>query len=304
MVVTLTGPNTFLRKQELHRLTADFVREYGDMALEQLDGEEASFDRLHESVQSLPFLSPKKLVILHEPGKQKKFAEQITDVLKDVAETNDVVIVEPKPDKRSSYYKTLKKLTDFREYGELDVAALARWASDYARKQGGELLAPDARVLIDRVGPDQQSLRHEIDKLINYDPQISKQTIILLTEPLPQSSIFELLDAAFSGNTKQAMQLYREQRALKVEPLAIIAMLAWQLHILAVVKAAGMLAADEIARVAKLSPFVVRKSQSITRKLSPDQLRARISELLTLDTKLKTTSIDPDEALQLYLLKI
>ena len=38
------------------------------MALERLDGEEASYDRMHEAVQSLPFLAPRKLIVLRAPG--------------------------------------------------------------------------------------------------------------------------------------------------------------------------------------------------------------------------------------------
>jgi DNA polymerase-3 subunit delta len=304
MVITLTGTNHFLLKQELAMLVAAFVTEYGDMALEQLDGEEASFERLHESVQSLPFLSAKKLVVLRDPGKQKKFAEQINDVLADIAETNDVIIVESKLDKRLTYYKTLKKQTDFREFAELDIKGLARWAKVYAEQQGGRLAPGDATLLIDRIGPNQEALQHEIDKLLAYDPMITPESIILLTELLPQSTVFELLDAAFNGNAKRAAQLYEEQRALKVEPLAITAMLAWQLHMLALVKAGGTRTADDIARAAKLSPFAVRKSQQVTRRLTVERLRRLIRDLVTLDTKLKTTAVDADEALQLFLLKI
>lgn len=302
-MVTLTGANDFLRKAELAKLVAEFVAGHGDMAVERFDGEETDTARMQESASSLPFLSARKLVILDEPGKQKAFAEHIDDILKEVAETTDLIIVEPKLDKRYSYYKTLKKSTDFREFGELDANGLARWASEYAKGKGGSLSAGDAQLLIDRAGPNQQLLSTEIDKLLTYDLQITKATVETLTENAPQSTIFELLDAAFAGNAKRAMELYHEQRALRVEPQAIIAMLAWQLHVLALVKTAGGRGADDIAREAKLSPFVVRKTQPLARSRSLDQIKKMIKDLLDLDTKLKTITIDPDEALQLYLLQ-
>jgi DNA polymerase-3 subunit delta len=304
MIVTVTGTNDFLRKAELRQLVSTFVATHTDMAVERYDGDEADPARMRESVASLPFLTERKLVLLHEPGKQKAFAEHIADILKEVADSTDVIIVEPKLDKRLSYYKTLKKDTDFREFGELDGPGLAQWASGYTKEQGGELSAGDARLLINRVGPSQQQLRQELDKLVSYDPKITKATIELLTEPLPQSTVFELLDAAFGGNRQRAIALYREQRALKVEPQAIIAMLAWQLHVLALVKTAGTRSVDEIAREAKLNPFVVRKSQGLTRHLSLDKLKELIENLLKLDVQLKTASIDADEAVQLYLLTI
>ncbi len=304
MIVTLTGVNDFARTQELAKLVAAFVSAHGDMAVERLDGEEASADRMRESVESLPFLTARKLVVLREPGKQKAFAEKIADILAAVAETTDVIIVEPKLDKRASYYKILQKQTDFRESAELDADQLARWASVYAGEQDGTLSMGDARLLIDRVGLNQQLLKSELDKLLSFNPDVTRQTIALLTEPTPQSTVFELLDAAFSGNPTRALELYREQRAMKVEPLAIVAMLAWQLHILAVAKAGGSRSAEEIARAAKLSPFVVRKSQQMVRKLTGAQIKSLIANLLAIDVQLKTTAIDADEALQYYLLQV
>jgi len=302
MVVTLTGPNDHLRKAALSERVAAFIAEHDDMAVERLDGEEASAERMREALQSLPFLSARKLVVLREPGKQKAFAEAIADILEDVAETTDVIIYEPKLDKRSVYYKTLKKATDFQEFAALDASGLARWAAAYVAERQGTLSAGDANTLIARVGSSQQLLQSELDKLLTYDPHITKQTIALLTERTPDSTIFELLDAAFSGNTARVFALYKEQRALKVEPQAIMALMAWQLHILAVVKAAGPRSIDAVAKEAKLNPFVVRKSQGLVRRLSLVDIRRLVADLLRLDMQLKRSAVDADEALQHYLL--
>jgi len=304
MIVTVTGANDHLRKRELAALIAVFEAEHGDMAIERFDGEETGAERMRESIQSLPFLSPRKLVVLREPGKQKAFAEAITDVLSDIPESTDLILYEPKLDKRGTYYKTLKKLTDFRELAELDANGLSKWAGEYAKGHGGSISTADARFLVERIGSSQQLLQSELDKLLSYDDGITRKTIELLTEPTPASTVFELMDAAFTGKAKRAFELYREQRALKVEPQAIIAMLAWQLHVLAVVKAADKLPSDQIAAAAKLNPFVIRKSQGLVRTKSLAHIKQLIADLLELDIRLKRTSIDADEALQLYLVKL
>ncbi len=304
MITTLTGANDFARTKALHKSVGAFVAEYGEFALERLDGEEASSEQMRAALESLPFLTPKKLVILREPSKQKAFTENVLDIFKAVTDTTDVIIVEPKLDKRQTYYKTLKKDTDFQDFPELDGNGLARWAAQYVKEQGGSLSQPDAKALIDRIGVNQQMAQNELDKLVAYHPAISAQTIDLLTERLPQSTVFELLDAAFSGKQERAMSLYKEQRALKVEPQAILAMLAWQLHILVLVKAGSPRPAEEIAKAAKLNPFVVRKSQGLTRSLSLTRLKQLVGELLNLDTRLKSTRVDADEAIQLFLITL
>ncbi len=304
MITTLTGENSFALKAELHQRVKDFVSKQGDMALEKLDGEEVEFERITEALQSLPFLASQKLVVLHTPGANKKFTEEFEKLLPTISETTDVIMVEPKLDKRTQYYKTLKAKTDFKEFNELDENSLARWLVDEAKRQNAELSSTDARYLISRVGTNQQMLANELKKLLTYEPKISRGSIDLLTEPTPQSSIFNLLDAALAGQTKQMLKLYEQQRAQKVEPQQIIAMLTWQLHVLAVIKTAEGKSDSEIARDAKLNPYVIGKSRAIAKELTFGQLKTLVSNLVKLEQDLKSISIDADDALQAYLLGV
>ena len=302
--MTLTGENDTLRQAALRARVDAFVAEHGDMALERLDGEEADYNRMLGAVQSLPFLAARKLVVLRAPGANKEFAEKFEQFTGEVAETNDVLLVEPKLDKRTAYYKQLRAQTDFKEFNLLDGPALQHYLVDYAKEQGGALNAADARLLIDRVGANQLILRHEVDKLLAYNPKVDRTSIELLTERTPQSSIFELLDAAFAGNARRAAALYAEQRAMQVEPQQILAMLVWQLHILAIVKAAGARPADTVAKEAKLSPFTVRKTQGLARRISLGQLKKLVTDLRTFDVRLKSESLNADEVVQYYLLSL
>lgn len=293
-----------LRQEALRQLVDSFVAEHGDMGLERLDGEETGYERMHEAAQSLPFLVPRKLVVLRSPGANKEFAEKFEQFREDVAETNDIVIIEPKLDKRLGYYKQLKKHTDFKEFTVLDASGLMRYLADYAKQRGGSLSAGDIRLLIDRVGTNQLILQHELDKLLAYNPNINRASIELLTERTPQSSIFELLDAAFAGNAQRAMALYAEQRTQRVEPQQILAMLVWQLHILAIVKTAGPRNVDTIAKESKLNPFAVRKSQDLARRITLPQLKKLVTTLREFDVRLKSQGLNADEVVRYYLLNL
>jgi DNA polymerase III delta subunit len=177
-----------------------------------------------------------------------------------------------------------------------------------AKENGGIISSNDARYLVERVGANQQMLSGELDKLLLYESQyegrVSRESIDLLTDRTPQSTIFQLLETAFAGNIRQTFALYEEQRALKVEPQQIVAMLAWQLHILALIKTAGQRNPADIAKEAKLSPYVVQKSAAIVRSLSLVKLKELIGDLLDIDAKSKRSNLDIDEALQRYLLKL
>lgn len=304
MIIVLTGGNSFMMQQELRRIIDGFMQEYGDMAIEQLDGEETEFDRLREALQSLPFLASKKLVVIRNGSSNKEFSEQAETLLAEKPETIDVLIAEPKLDKRTAYYKYLKKQANFNEYNELDTPQLAKWLVQTAKDKGATISNSDAVYLIERVGAQQRLLSNELDKLALYDKKITQESIDLLTERTPQSTIFELLDAAMAGKAKRALELYHEQRATKVEPQQILALLGWQLHAMALIKTAGDRDPATIASEAKLNPYVVRKTAGVVRNMSLTELKSLIHQVLELDIRLKSESIDADEALQNLILNL
>ncbi len=304
MILTLTGTNDFALRAGLAELRQAFVKTHGDIGLEQYDGAELDPVRLPSIVQASPFLAAHRMVIIRNPSAQKAVQEALEQLLADVPETTDLVIVEQRPDKRTSYYKTLQKQTDFREYAELDERGLAQWLVTEAKNRGGSISLSDANYIVQRVGANQLLLSNELQKLLSYQPAITRAHIDELTEPTPQSSVFDLLDAALAGDRRQVLRLYHEQRQQKVEPLAIMAMMAWQLHVLALLKTAGQRRPEDIAREAKVSPFVIRKSQRAAQKCTLHQLKQWIADAARLDVRLKSEPIDADNALQHYLLQL
>jgi DNA polymerase-3 subunit delta len=304
MVTTLTGVNSFTLDQAAQQLITAFVDRYSDMGLERLDGEELTMDRIQEALTTIPFLAERKLVVTRRGGGLKAWTEQAEAILSQLPDTTDVLLIEPKLDKRLSYYKYLKAHTSFHDYPELDAGSLIRWLCQQAEANQGSLAPSVARILVDRVGLNQQRLNQELTKLLLFNPTITRESVEELTEQAPQSTIFTLLEAAFNGDSARALKLYQEQRALKVEPLQLIAMLTWQLHIIALIKAAGSRSPDAIAKEAKLSPYVVKKSMAIARSLRVAELKALLADLQAIDQKSKRQAINLDDSLQNYLLTI
>ena len=294
MITVITGDNLYELNERLRKLVASFVAEHGDLALEKLDGEEATYEAILGAVESQPFLAARKLIVLRRPSANKQFIENIEYIVGRCAESNDLIIFEPKLDKRTSYYKQLKKLGDFHEYSQSEIRDLPVWIVKYVKEHGGAIGSADARFLVDRVGPNQQLLVQELDKLMTYNRQITRQTIELLCEPTSQSTIFQLLDAAFAGNAKRALEFYEDQRRQRVEPLAIIGMIAWQLHLLAIVKTAKGKDNNLIAKEAKASPYVIQKTRRIADGLTLGQVRSLVSRVTDADARMKTTAVDAD----------
>ncbi len=299
MIKFFAGDNDYEMKQALQREINVFVKKHGDLALERIDAEEAEPAHILESTQSLSFFSSAKMIVISNLT-DKELLNQLIDA--SVVDTIEVIAIIPKLDKRAQYYKNLQKHPGFTLFEATPPQSLPAWLQRQAKNLGGSISLNDARYLIDRVGASQLLLGNEVQKLVLYNPEITKASIDALTEPLPQTTVFQLLDAGFGGNLKKTMQIYQEQRAQKVEPHAIVGMIAWQLHILAIIKAAGNRSVDEIAKEAKINPFVVRKSSAIAKRMTLTTLKRLLKDAAILDKTLKTTSVDADEAVQTYLL--
>jgi len=301
MIVALTGINSFALRDRLNEMVGEFIKEHGELALERIDAEEAEVQVIIDALQNLPFLAARKMVVLYNPGQNKQVAEQIEQVIGAAGEDTELILYEPETDKRTAYFKTLKSKAQMEEFNELDSRDLVKWLVDEAAKRGGGIAQADASYLVDRAGTNQALLSNELDKLVAYDPKITRDTIDLLTDPLPQSKVFELLDAAFSGKKRMALQLYEDQRAQKVEPQAILAMIAWQLQLLAVTKFADGKSTATIAKDLGMNPYPVSKAAHLAHKLDEQKLKKMVDFASEIDLKSKTTSMDLDEALKTYI---
>ncbi len=303
MVITLTGNNDYDIQAELNKLISAFVEHHNSMAVEMIDAAEATFQRIYDAFTGISLLSNQKLVVLMNPTSNVEYMSKSQTLLDVTKGSVEIIIVEKKIDKRSGFYKFLKQSTDFREFHTLDKRDLPNWLCNIVAQRGGRLSSQDASLLIERVGVNQERLSNEVDKLLLYEAQITKSTINLLTTPDAQGTLFELLDSAFTGDAGRTIKLYTEQRLQKVEPQQIIAMLAWQIHVFALIKSAGTLSADQIASKSGVNPYVIRKSYSTAKHLSVNKLKAITNKLSDLDVRIKSININPDDALQLFLLK-
>lgn len=304
MVITLAGDNQFAKKAAADTVVADFVAANGDLAVERFEAVETEAEHILSALSGGSLFASEKLVVIADYEVNKGLADQTDDILARAGDTM-VLIILGKPDKRATYFKTLKAKTDYREFGAAQLPELITWLLEIAQDKGGQLDRSAAQYLIEYVGTDQNRLSNELDKLVLYDPKVSRATIELLCEKEITSTIFELLDAGFAGQHDKALKLYNEQRRQQVEPQAILSMIAWQLHILAIVKMAGPdRTPATVAKGAGVHPFVVQKSMRIVQGMTRDKLRQLVRRVIELEIQLKSQAMQPDDAVQQLLLTL
>lgn len=293
MITIIAGTNQFLIQAEAAKRRADFAKKYGESAVESYGAEQLDQDQLQRSLTAVSLFADHRLIILKNISQSSELSERFLAVAPRVPEEFTVLLIEDKIDKRTTFYKTLKKEFELLEYTEVPEGELLRWITQEVRECGGVITASDAQTLLSYVGADQLRLKNEIEKLVAFNPTVSQASIDELVERKAEDTVFQLLDASLSGRTKQALAILDNLERANEDPFATANMLIWQTHIVAIAYSASGKNEAEVAKDTKVNPYVLKKARSVASRLSKGQLRKIIDSVAQMDVLLKTTSNNP-----------
>ncbi|PIE85680.1 hypothetical protein CSA08_00855, partial [Candidatus Gracilibacteria bacterium] len=200
MIYLFTGNSSNLVRKSVFKWKKMFISKYGDFNLIHIKNV-LDFDNnsILENLISESFLSEKKLIIIDdiplstvEKGKEKKDKEEfIFKLLGKIPENNIVLFSSISPDKRSKFYKEIKKvgkIQEFNSLGEDDVSFKLR------QLYGDKIHFNAVKEIIRYKGGHIDKIIPEIDKLLITKNFISKYDIVENIYPELEESIFILID--------------------------------------------------------------------------------------------------------------
>ena len=100
MITVLTGDNSF----ELTRAIDEIVRTFDGVA-EKFEGGDLELSQLPDLLQGGTLFASERLVIVREVSENKALWDALPDWLGRVSDDVHVVLIEPKPDKRTKTFK-------------------------------------------------------------------------------------------------------------------------------------------------------------------------------------------------------
>lgn len=286
MIYLLTGENTFEIERRLRELVAGF-----DGDVERVDGEELAPEQLPDLLAGVTLFSSKRCIVIKNVSSNRAVWEALGDWFEKDIE-NDVILVEMKPDKRTKTYKWLEKHAEVLVTKELQPFEAAQWVLREADKQGLVLPKTQAEYFVDYVGTDQWRLESELNKLVLACTAVTNELIRELVEPMPQATSFELLDAAFRGQTQEMERLF-ETVSRQEDAYMFFGLLANQLYALALVKTGKGASQETIAKETGMHPFVLRKVSSLATMMTAESLRELVGRLAELDANMKSRAVEP-----------
>lgn len=288
MITVLTGENSFEIDREVRRIVAGF---HGTP--ERVDGVGLVLRQVPDLLMGATLFAEKRLVIIKNLSENKTVWADFADWLPRVSDDIELVLVEPKPDKRTKTYKELQKVATVREYkpwGERDASKAEQWVQAEAQAEGVQLDAKLARLLVERVGVDQWALAAALYKLAVLDT-VTPEVIADVIESNPSENVFQLFDAALRGDSRQVRDMLATLE-LTEDPYRLFGLLSGQAFQLAVLANADK-PSGEVAKDIGAHPFVLSKLTSHAKRLGAGGVRRIVRAFAEADHRLKTSVAEP-----------
>ena len=298
MITVLTGENSF----EIHE-ALQALRDAFDGQPEQFDGSMLTLNQLPEMMMGSSLFAEKRLVVIHDLSLNNDLWTRLTEWLPRVSDDIHLVLVETKPDKRTSSYKALKELANLQEFvalNERDRTKVEEWVVKRAQERSVPIDTSLARHLVERVGVDQWQLSHAIDKLALVDV-IDRDTIDEVIDAIPSENVFQLFELALSGKRERLRDILRTLE-LTEDPYTVFALLSSQ--VLQLVALAMAEETDNPVKDFGIHPYVAGKLKAQAKKMSKRDAQQLSVLFAKADADIKTSRGEPWLVIEQALLKV
>lgn len=294
----LIGENSFEVERALKKITGDF-----DGAVEKIDGADLKLSQLPDILMGLSLFSDARTVVVRSLGENKAVWSVLGDWLPKISDDIHLVLVEPKPDKRTTTFKALQKnttISEFLPWEDRDISKAEKWVESEAKNMGIQLNKKCIQTLLEWVGIDQWALFHALEKLALTD-EITPETIKEVITASPYENVFNLFETALRGDSAGVSKMIKtlEQTDDVYRLSALLSSQAFQLA--AVVSAQT---GDSVARDFGIHPYVVQKLTPAAKKLGKAGVSKIISIFTELDDDMKISKADPWLLVERALIKV
>lgn len=287
-----------------------------DMNIARFDGRVAlDFEVLCTAVNAIPFLAPRRVVVLLHPVSAFNSAEgrkKLIDVLDKAPPTTSLALAEHDLLKRDHWL--LKWATQAGPRAGVHVYSLPkrwempRWIESEARKQGGRIEPDAAARLAEMTGEETRIAAQEVTKLltyVNFERPITFADVEKVSLVSAQGSVFELVDAIGLGDGPKAQRVLH-QLLEGGEAFELWGMVIRQFRLLLQAREMldGKAGTPEVQKALGLHEFVAGKICNQARRFPLSTLESLYHKLLEIDEGAKTSRTPLDLALDTLIVEL
>lgn len=322
-VYLFIGEEEYLMRDTLDRLKSKYINpSFESLNYINIDEKLSDFETIFNACETLPFMGEKKIVLVNDIEKMiENDSDDLSKKLSKYIETLDSHVILILIDKRNklkkttSIYKKAKKLGLVVEFDNLRGRDINSWVENLARKNDKTISYSNINYFLNKSAYSRYGsiknlydIENEFLKVIAYSEkqEISRENIDMVLIKTVESNIFDLLEHISKRDSDRALQIFGEIHSSKEPVQRVLFMIIRHLRLLLVYKLYRKKGYNESETRAKMkiSPYefknISRQSNGFTEK----RLKRALDEMLDLDKKQKTSSIDDKLALEVLIVKL
>jgi DNA polymerase-3 subunit delta len=237
-VYVLFGDEEFLRRQARAAIQSQVLGTPEDsFGLSVHDGEKASFADVHDDLDSLPFLSSRRLVVVENADPFVTRCRAALEKYVASPSATGVLVLEVRAWPSTTRLAKLVNRAGTIECKTLPAGRLAPWCVAWAAaRHSKQLVAAAAQLLLTLVGSEMGLLDQELTKLAIYvgeAKRITEADVDQLVGRSRSAETFKMFDAIGAGRPAEALAILARLFEQGEEPLRLLGAFSWQLRRLA-----------------------------------------------------------------------
>ncbi|MDI3310474.1 MAG: DNA polymerase III subunit delta [Thermoanaerobacterium sp.] len=232
------GEERFLIDEAIKKLKNKLIAE-GTEIMNYSIIEDANDKNIIDSLETLPFMSEHRFVLIKDDDVLKKINDNTVDAMIKRIEsgnTNNCIafVFKDKIDTRKRMFKAIGKYGAIVNFEHLKFDEAVNYVGFFVRSYGKVIKKPVAEYIVKSVGVDLYTLLNEVKKIVSYSD--GKEILIDDVKDVISSStdenVFKLVNAIGLRQEKTAIYILNKMILNEENPIGILAMIARQFRIL------------------------------------------------------------------------
>jgi DNA polymerase-3 subunit delta len=313
-ILFLYGTDEFAISRRLVDIAAKTDKD--GMNTSRFEARLTSDEALNNAVNSMPFLSEMRLVILANPSQKYgagKPRDKFREFLGKIPSTTLLVMTETVESKGSENHWLVKwsaKTADAKAEALMAPRPndMKGWIINEMKNQGGKISPEAANRLSELVGADTRQASQEIAKAlayVNWARPVEVQDVEAVCVSTAQVDIFAFVDSLAAGDGQKSQSMLRkmleDQDAAAIFPM-IIRQFRLLIQAREIVEARGMV--QDVQEALGVHPFVAGKIFQQAGRFTMRSLEAIYRRLLKMDEAAKTSAMPLDMALEMFVVEL
>lgn len=307
-VYLLFGDEKYLVRNYKNALIRALVPEGDTMNFNTFSGDDTDENEIIQLANTLPFFSERRVIVINETNLLNHKTENLPDLISDLPDYLYMVFAESNVKKNLSLFSRIKKVGCIEECKKPTPKELQSWAIKYIKREGMNITKDAWMLLATRASDSLDHMANEMDKLIDYcrnKGAIDISDVEALCSGSLDDKIFELIDAIAEMNTNKVMRGYHDLNLLQKNVNQMLAAMYTSFTRMLMIKdmVSRRKSEAEIASELGMHPFAVRKSTTLSRRFSDEELRELIADVCELEGMIRTGQMNQTVGFEALVMK-